>query len=267
MAVAGSIHQIGFELAMDVVDLREFYASRLGQATRRIIVHRLRGRLHGLRGSQILGLGYATPYLDMFGDKPVSAMAMMPARQGVTHWPATGGSRSVLVDEACLPLPDASIDFALVVHGLELTDQLPDMLRELWRVLAPQGRAMFIVPNRRGLWARFDTTPFGHGRPFSRSQLTTLLRNAQFSPSGWSIAAVHAAVATPVHGQERDDPRARRVMDRAWVFRSDHGGGGQAGLCSVGDQAEEPPPGTVPVAQHVAATGTQCRRPAVLMPS
>jgi SAM-dependent methyltransferase len=171
---------------MDVVDLREFYASRLGQATRRIIVHRLRGRLHGLRGSQILGLGYATPYLDMFGDKPVSAMAMMPARQGVTHWPATGGSRSVLVDEACLPLPDASIDFALVVHGLELTDQLPDMLRELWRVLAPQGRAMFIVPNRRGLWARFDTTPFGHGRPFSRSQLTTLLRNAQFSPSGWT---------------------------------------------------------------------------------
>jgi SAM-dependent methyltransferase len=158
---------------MDVVDLREFYASRLGQATRRIIVHRLRGRLHGLRGSQILGLGYATPYLDMFGDKPVSAMAMMPARQGVTHWPATGGSRSVLVDEACLPLADASIDFALVVHGLELTDQLPDMLRELWRVLAPQGRAMFIVPNRRGLWARFDTTPFGHGRPFSRSQLTT----------------------------------------------------------------------------------------------
>lgn len=171
---------------MDVVDLREFYASRLGQATRRIIMHRLRARLNGLRGSQIIGLGYASPYLDMFGDKSADAIAMMPARQGVVHWPATGGIRSVLVDEACLPLADSSVDFALVVHGLELTDQLPDMLREIWRVLAPQGRAMFLVPNRRGLWARFDTTPFGHGRPFSRGQLTTLLRNAQFSPSGWS---------------------------------------------------------------------------------
>jgi hypothetical protein len=152
---------------MDVVDLREFYASKLGQATRRIIVHRLRSRLKGLRGARVIGLGYATPYLDMTGEEAASTIAMMPARQGVLHWPAQGGARSVLV------------------HGLELTDQLPDMLRELWRVLAPQGRAMFIVPNRRGLWARFDTTPFGHGRPFSRGQLTTLLRNAQFSPSGW----------------------------------------------------------------------------------
>ncbi len=170
---------------MDVVDLREFYASKLGQATRRIIVHRLRSRLKGLRGARVIGLGYATPYLDMAGEEAASTIAMMPARQGVLHWPAQGGARSVLVDEACLPLADSSVDFALVVHGLELTDQLPDMLRELWRVLAPQGRAMFIVPNRRGLWARFDTTPFGHGRPFSRGQLTTLLRNAQFSPSGW----------------------------------------------------------------------------------
>jgi SAM-dependent methyltransferase len=171
---------------MDVVDLREFYASGLGQATRRIIVHRLRSRLKPQRGARVLGLGYATPYLDLAGEGAATTMAMMPARQGVVHWPPTGDTRSVLVDEACLPLPDGSVDLVLVVHGLELTDQLPDMLRELWRVLAPQGRAIFIVPNRRGVWARLDTTPFGHGRPFSRGQLTTLLRNAQFSPSGWT---------------------------------------------------------------------------------
>ncbi|MGI9513144.1 MAG: class I SAM-dependent methyltransferase [Anderseniella sp.] len=171
---------------MDVVDLKEFYASRLGHATRRIIVSRLRARMRGLKGARILGLGYCTPYLDGLAGEGRNVMAMMPARQGVVHWPAQGNSASALVDEACLPLADGSMDFVLVVHGLELTDQLPDMLRELWRVLAPQGRAVFIVPNRRGLWARFDNTPFGHGRPFSRGQLTTLLRNAQFSPAEWT---------------------------------------------------------------------------------
>jgi hypothetical protein len=45
-----------------------------------------------------------------------------------------------------------------------------------------------VVPNRRGVWARLDTTPFGHGRPYSRSQITTLLREAWFTPTGWSEA-------------------------------------------------------------------------------
>jgi hypothetical protein len=44
------------------------------------------------------------------------------------------------------------------------------------------------VPNRRGLWAQLDTTPFGHGRPYSRSQLTKLLKEAMFSPEDWQYA-------------------------------------------------------------------------------
>lgn len=171
---------------MDVVDLREFYASRLGQATRRLIAHRIRSRWTSARGATVLGLGYATPYLDVWREEAERVVGFMPARQGVMHWPASGPSRTALVDEAELPLADGSVDLALVVHGLELTDQMPDMLRELWRVLSPQGRALIVVPNRRGMWARIDTTPFGHGRPFSRDQLTRLLRDAQFSPAGWA---------------------------------------------------------------------------------
>ena len=45
-----------------------------------------------------------------------------------------------------------------------------------------------IVPNRRGLWARVDSTPFGYGRPFSRSQITKLLKDAMFSPEEWQYA-------------------------------------------------------------------------------
>jgi SAM-dependent methyltransferase len=112
----------------------------------------------------------------------------MPAEQGVVHWPSEGPSATALVDEVELPILNSSVDFTLVVHGLELTDHLFDMLREIWRVLAPQGRALFVVPNRQGVWARFDSTPFGHGRPFSQLQLTQMLREAEFSPLGWSHA-------------------------------------------------------------------------------
>src|SRR6185295_20330143 len=65
----------------------------------------------------------------------------------------------------------------------------------MWRVLAPEGRLLLIVPNRRGLWARVDTTPFGHGRPYSRSQLTALLRETWFTPVGWQEALYVPPVA------------------------------------------------------------------------
>jgi SAM-dependent methyltransferase len=71
---------------------------------------------------------------------------------------------------------------------LEWSPKPLELLRELWRVLAPKGRLLLVVPNRRGLWARLDTTPFGYGSPFSKSQLNRLLKKAMFSPETWEYA-------------------------------------------------------------------------------
>ena len=172
---------------MDIVDLREFYGGRLGSATRRLVGHHLRSRFQGVRGLTVLGLGYASPYLDGWREEAGRIVAFMPARQGVSRWPSQGPGLAALVDDADLPLADASIDVAVVVHELELTEPQA-MLRELWRVMAPQGRVIFIVPNRRGMWARFDSTPFGHGRPYSRQQLKRMLRDQLFSPQQWDNA-------------------------------------------------------------------------------
>ena len=173
---------------MDIVDLREFYGSRLGFATRRSLAARLRPHLSGVTGGTVMGLGYATPYLSDCVNKPAAQLAFMLARQGVFRWPEEGAVQSALVDECDLPLLESVVDTALVVHGLELTDAPQDMLREIWRVLAPQGRLILIVPNRRGVWARFDSSPFGHGQPFSKPQLATLLKENQFSVVSWSYA-------------------------------------------------------------------------------
>ncbi|HLA03508.1 MAG TPA: methyltransferase domain-containing protein [Aestuariivirga sp.] len=173
---------------MDVVELREFYASPLGNATRRLISAKLKPQLGPLSDACVLGLGFATPYLDDLPSGTGRNIAFMMARQGVIHWPREGPVQSSLVDEFDLPLLESAVDLALVVHGLELTDSPIEMLQEVWRVMAPQGRLVLVVPNRRGLWASFDSSPFGFGQPFSRTQLAGLLKEAQFSAVSWSHA-------------------------------------------------------------------------------
>lgn len=173
---------------MDIVDLREYYGSRLGLATRRMLAARLRPRLAGLGHAKIMGLGYAMPYLEDACDGAEARIAFMMARQGVFRWPDDGAVQSALVDECDLPLLESVVDVALLVHALELTDSPSDLLKEIWRTLAPQGKLLLVIPNRRGVWARFDSSPFGHGQPFSRPQLSRLLREAQFSVVSWSGA-------------------------------------------------------------------------------
>ncbi|MFP5468658.1 MAG: methyltransferase domain-containing protein [Alphaproteobacteria bacterium] len=173
---------------LDVIDLRAFYSSPLGDAARRAIGLKTRQIWSNLTGQSLLGLGYATPYLLPFQDEASRTLAMMPASQGVMRWPGEGPSLTALVDETRLPLNDASIDRILLVHSLETSEQIRPALRELWRVLAPGGKLLIIAPNRIGPWARLETTPFGHGRPFSRSQLTHLLRDCLFSPEQWSAS-------------------------------------------------------------------------------
>jgi SAM-dependent methyltransferase len=166
----------------DVTELRDFYASPLGQVARRIIARRIRDRWPDVTGMDIVGLGYAAPYLRMFHNQARSTAALMPQEQGVLPWPKEGPYRSALVAETQLPLRDMSAECVLAVHSFEHVSARAAYLREVWRVLMPLGRLILVVPNRRGPWARLDTTPFGHGRPYSVRQLEKQLRNAQLTP-------------------------------------------------------------------------------------
>ena len=152
-------------MSIDVVDLRNFYAQRLGAVARHFVGRGIRQRWSDTRGLRVLGIGYATPYLGLFREEAERCLAFMPAAQGVVKWPTMRPALSSLVEELDLPLPDAAVDRVLLVHALEMSHDPTALLREIWRVLAPSGQLLAVVPNRRGLWARMDTTPFGHGRP------------------------------------------------------------------------------------------------------
>lgn len=175
-------------MALDVVDLRTFYVSALGQVARRYIGRIVADRWERAAGLSVAGIGFAPPYLEQVGEGALRLLAFMPAAQGVVNWPVERVTSSALVDTAQLPLPDSSIDRVLVVHALEVSHQPADMMEEIWRVLTPGGKVMVVAPSRGGLWARADTTPFGQGRPYSRGQLRELMRETNFSPVYWSEA-------------------------------------------------------------------------------
>lgn len=172
-------------MPIDVVDLRAFYATATGRAASQIIGKAAASLWPATRGQRVLGIGYATPYLPLVSAEAERVAAFMPAAQGVVNWPSSGLSASALVDAAMLPLPDAAYDRVLLAHCLEHADSPTEVLSEVWRVLSPGGRLMLVAPNRRGAWARNDSTPFGHGQPWSRTQLRNLLRQTLFSPEHW----------------------------------------------------------------------------------
>ena len=171
----------------DSAGLSEFYASPVGQVARRVISRRLRTLWPDVKGTRLLGYGFAVPYLRSFAADADLVTALIPEQLGPVAWPADA-SLSVLAQEDALPFPDAMFDRVLVVHGLESAEALRPLLRQLWRVLAPSGKLLLVAPNRTSLWAQVERSPFAHGRPFNRAQLDALLRDTLYAADRWDSA-------------------------------------------------------------------------------
>ncbi len=181
-------------MRVDILALQRFYASPLGEAAQRMIARRLSALWPDAKGFDLLGLGYATPYLDLYREGARRVIAAMPASQGAERWPNDAPSLTALVDEMRLPFMDAVFDRVILIHALEEAEAAHTLLREIWRVMAPEGRLVVVAANRWSLWAQAEQTPFGHGRPFSRRQLSALLSDCLFEP----IASSRALYAPPV---------------------------------------------------------------------
>lgn len=168
-----------------IEDLRAFYGEPTGALVRRLVARRLEDAWGEAVGCDVLGVGYATPWLDAFvGARRV--VAAMPGGQGVELWPSAGRNRTLLVDERRLPFPAGGFDRILMIHALEEADDPAAVLTEAVRALAPAGRVILAAAARGGLWARAEATPFGHGRPFTRRQLERLVRDVGLEPIAWS---------------------------------------------------------------------------------
>jgi len=134
------------------------------------------------RKQTLLALGYALPYIKAYKQGAKATIPLMSPQCGVHHWPQDKNAHNMvgLCERIALPIETSSIDRALLVHDLEYCEDLNAAMDELWRVLKSSGRAIIIVPGRGGFWSGNDTTPFGHGRPFSYGQIQKLLHDHDF---------------------------------------------------------------------------------------
>ncbi|MEQ1900434.1 MAG: methyltransferase domain-containing protein [Devosia sp.] len=172
----------------DVRRLIDFYKSPLGRISRALVRDVIVGFAGNIDRLRVLGLGFASPYLRFTLEKAERVLVFMPARQGASAWPREGPSHTVLCDPLEMPLTDSAVDLIVAVHAFEHINDAEELMRELWRISAPNARLIVVVPRRRGLWAGADNTPFGDGNPFSRSQLDRLLRAHSFVPEAWREA-------------------------------------------------------------------------------
>ncbi|ARE39554.1 SAM-dependent methyltransferase 2, in cluster with Hydroxyacylglutathione hydrolase [Rhodovulum sp. P5] len=174
---------------LDVLDLRNFYyRTNLGRAAQRAIRDQVLEFWPEAKGQTVAGFGFAVPLLRPYLPEARRVIALMPGQQGVMPWPAGQANVSVLCEETAWPLQDGFVDKLVLLHGLETSENPSALLDEAWRVLGPGGRALFVVPNRSGLWARRDGTPFGFGRPYSSGQLEAQLRRHAFEPERFRAA-------------------------------------------------------------------------------
>ncbi len=177
----------------DVLTLHRYYETVLGKQTAQVVSSKLASLLPLQENSITIGLGFCLPYLDELvlrepDGSTARSIAFMPERQGVCHWPSSGRSLSSLVNKYNLPLADSSVDNVLLVHALEHAHKPTHLLREVWRVLNPGGQVIVVVPNRLRSWSASESTPFGSGKPYSKSQLSRLMTEQMLSPVEWLTA-------------------------------------------------------------------------------
>lgn len=162
-------------MAGDAHSAASFYGTACGSVACRLLREQLLKLWPDLSGQALLGLGYAGPYLRAWRGQAARCIAAAPAQVGVARWPVDGGNLACGVEETALPFPDLFFDRVLLIHGLEASENSRALLREVWRVLKDDGRLVVVAPNRVGVWAHVERTPFGHGRPYSPSQIERLL--------------------------------------------------------------------------------------------
>ena len=164
----------------EIQGLDGFYATPTGLVAARLLRDRLRAFWPALPGQCVLGLGYASPFLRLWRAEAARCVAVVPPHLPPWRWPRKAPSRTAVAEEDALPFPDLSFDRILLVHGLETAENARRLLREAWRVLKDDGRLLVVVPNRLGVWAQLERTPFGHGQPYSPGQLERLLQRQMF---------------------------------------------------------------------------------------
>ncbi len=164
-----------------------FYRTRRGTAAAKLLADAVDAFWGGCRGLRVGVLGPAGSVL-----RPLAPDA---ERVVLLHAGVAGpvpAQLQVGVTPEALPVADNIFDRVLLLHSLERSEDRTSLLREVWRMTAPEGRVLIAVPNWFGPWAWSGASPFRHGRALTAAGLRRCLGAAAFEP-----LAVRGALRAP----------------------------------------------------------------------
>jgi SAM-dependent methyltransferase len=137
------------------------------------------------------GNGVVSRHLETVG---VTAVVVEPGEAGSRGAASRGIRHIVRASLEELALPSRSIPAAGAFDVLEHLERPADLLREIHRVLQPDGLFLASVPAFPFLWSEADVMA-GHYRRYRRRTLIALLRRSGFRPM---YINHHFAAATPL---------------------------------------------------------------------
>lgn len=161
---------------LNALHLKQFYASDLGMQVSHYLRRSMHGFWHNNPDDALLALGYPILLWDE-NDAPAKIVVVMPAEQGAQAW----AGKTIVAHDGELPIPANSINRVVLIHSLEFSSDVGQLMSEVYRVLTPNGRVLLVTPNRAGLWSRTSKSPFGYGRPFSINQIKSLLEESELT--------------------------------------------------------------------------------------
>lgn len=167
----------------------QYYCTAQGTRVARLLAAAVEACWGDYRGLRVAILSPANPALGSFGKDAERLVELRTVRPGRESFPAP---LRVNVEAASLPVADSIFDRVLLLHALEVAPDDAAVLREVWRVTAPEGRVLVIASNRLGPWAWFGRSPFRRGRALTKAGLRQRLAAAAFE-----IRAVRCALYAP----------------------------------------------------------------------
>ena len=170
--------------------LEAFYTTRLGRAAADRIGQRLLDLWGPCDGQTVLCIGFPAPLLALWQDSARTCIGVLPEDMGAARLTSVRGGVLTLSPESRLPFGDGVFDRICMLHALEEADSPRLLMREVWRILAPEGRLALAAANRKSLWSLNEGKAFGHGRPWTRRQLISFISDGLFQVTA-STTAVH----------------------------------------------------------------------------
>ncbi len=161
--------------------IKDFYETELGKIVQGNIASFIKeiwpsAENHLAQHQTILGFGNAAPYLSVFNKNNLIFNLIINE-----HLSTKSRGEISLDAEAKIPLAEDSIDKVIVIHCLEFQEDFENILKEIWHVLKPSGKVIFIIPNKNSLWSKLNFSPFFQGKSFSHIKIQKSISEYMFS--------------------------------------------------------------------------------------